>query len=297
MKTLHLPIIMVCLSGSLCVADTNQPPIVLTGIVSLPDFKCALLDVSKVSWPGTEHIILGEGQRDEGVEVSQVDCEKGIAQVRYQGTAMTLKLSDEVAAGSPSIRLQKANVQHVLDLYVRLADVNVLRCDGVKTRPLSLIAAARTKAEARTALEGLFRTQGFASVPTGEKFVVIAPNEFTNALVALSRNIPSAVAADASSWTGSADESIPLRGIRFKGAPAEQILVIYEDYTGRKFANRESVRPTTMMTLMFFENTTALRRSEVCYALEMLLACNRIKIDRNNDGTFNAQPFDPRVAP
>jgi hypothetical protein len=40
-----------------------------------------------------------------------------------------------------------------------------------------------------------------------------------------------------------------------------------------------------------FRNITPLTRSEACYALEMTLACNGIRIVRNEDGTLNAVPL------
>ena len=122
----------------------------------------------------------------------------------------------------------------------------------------------------------------------GEKFVIVAPEGQTNRLKQLSDEILANISNDGGSWTNAG--VIRAGAIKFTNASAGQVLAIYAAYSGRRFANQDKADPGTMMRVITFCNSTPLTRAEAGYALEMIFACNGIRIVRNEDGSFNAEP-------
>ena len=297
MKSFYLSLALVWLPVSLLSAQTNEQIVKLTGIISLPGVKVALLELQNSRGGQVSRRKLGEGQRDQGVNVLGIDAKTETVDVSCDGHVKTLKFSGDetereidsgIAVVHPTVHLQRADLQQVLDLLDELTERNVLRPSAFKPMPISLRVAARSNSEAAETLAGVLRQQGIATIFEGEKFAIVAPNDLTNVMTQLSEEVRSNISHDLSPSTNS--ETIAPGLIKFRRAPAEQVLAIYAAYTGRRLANRSDLTKQTMWAGVTFRNVTPLSRSEACYALEMLLACNGIRIVRNEDGSFNAVP-------
>lgn len=284
MKKVLLPLWIFCWSGFLGPAQTNESVLKLTGIISLPDFRRALLE-SPGPPRGEGLVTLGEGERQGKFEVLIIKDREGSVDVVNGGKRATLEfgilaaVSAAETAGS-NLRLANANLEQVLDVYARINGRTVLQHPSLKATLLSLNAAAKTRSEAVAILEQLFQRHGMTSIPDGSKFVMIVPSSLTNTVSARSGGIVPTPAESA---------ALPNGVIDFRNADLRQALAIYGRLVGRKLVKAEGLRSSTIR----LRTATDLTKSEAAYALETLFRWNGVNVVPVGETEFHAVPILP----
>jgi len=272
---------LLCSSGFLALAQCNDSVLKLTGIISLPDFKLALLE-SPSSPRGEGMINLGEGERRGKIEVLTINDEAGRVEVVDGGKKATLKLDDAaLKAGETArsnLRLSNANLQQVLDAYARISGRTVLQHPALKATALSLDASAKTRSEVAAALKKLFQQHSIVSIPDGAKFVIIIPAQLINTVAAQPSGIVPKTADNTQIHSGT---------IYFENADLSQVLAIYGRLVGRKLVKAEGLRSATIR-LWTVNNLTA---TEAAYALETLFRWNGVKVVPIGETEFQALPI------
>lgn len=243
----------------------NDP--VLVGIINLPGFERCLVNVpnsSKSALPSFCEMAKREQTRK--VEVVTINSAEGRVEFRLGPEKRSLVLG---IINSPpvGISFQGADLCHALELYGEFKGRNILCPVLDQSRTLTLRAPAKTKLEAAEAIEAALKEQGFAVVPDGTKFVLVAPQAQAASAVPRSSLIkPSTEKAKQS-------EVIDRGAIRFYSMPIVHFASIYADFSGRKLEdlaqNREIPRGA-----ISFENETPLTKEELRYAFDTVLALN-----------------------
>jgi hypothetical protein len=166
--------------------------------------------------------------------------------------------------------LHEVSLRQALTMYADLKGRNLLQHPNLPEREFSLTANLQSKAEAATAFEKMFEQNGIATIPDGEKFVMIVPVALTNSVTPRSNDVIAA-----------STQLIPAYSINLRGLPLSSALQIYSDYVGRKIVNLKDASSAPIN----FEQQTPLSKGQICYALETLFAWNGFRIVAIDDKT------------
>jgi hypothetical protein len=283
MRRTCLSLWILCLSGYLAAGQSNVSAFKLTGIVSLPDFKRALLE-SPAPPRGEGLFELGEGARKGRFELLTINQREGWVEVLDGGEKATLKLHDTATKvrenDGSNLRLSNANLQQVLDVYATISERTVLQHPALKATTVSLKASAKNRTEAADALEKSFQEHGMVSIPDGTKFMLIIPSQLTNTVTARSSGIVPKTSENATLASGT---------IRFENADLSQALAVYGHLVGRKLAKADGLR-ATMIRLRTVNDLTP---AEAAYALEILFRWNGVAVVPIGETEFQAVPILP----
>jgi hypothetical protein len=290
MKKTGLCLWLVCLLSVSSSAQTNERITKLTGIVSLPDMKRALLEVgTSARLPKWQWVTLAEGQRFKDIEVVRIDADRGAVEIKDQGGRVSVELAERVENAGLGICLHNAGLSHVIDLYGDIKGRSVFRHPALKSPSISIQSSARTQAEAVEVFENAFRENGLSVVLDGEKFVMIVPSPFTNTLRPRSCEIVSEPIVASSS---PADEILPSGCINFAGADVWHVAMIYGHLVGRKLnATARALQGSPVV----FRTVTPLSKPEAVYALETLLEFSGLKVVPIGDKEFKVAPISEQI--
>lgn len=284
MKATWFPLWILCLSVLHVPAQTSEPVLKLTGIISLPGFKRALLE-SPGAPRGEGSIALSKGAREGRVEVITINDREGSVEVVAAERRLSLKFEPQAMVrptetSDSNLRLSQASLDQVLDVYATISGRTVLQHPTLRASRLSLNAAAKTRPEAVVVLEQLFQEHGVASVHDGSKFVMIVPSSLTNTVTARSASIATTTISVAPILDGT---------INFQNADSRQALTVYGLLVGRKLVNAGGLRAFTIR----LRTVTDLTRPEAAYALEMLFLWNGVKIVPVGEAEFDVVAVPP----
>jgi hypothetical protein len=266
-------------------AETASPSATLTGIVNLPGVKIALLEVQSAQ--RKIELVLGEGQRDEPVEVTEIRPDEGRVNVRIKGEPVWLNLG--IATNSPSenasIVLTNASLGHVLFLYSRCTGCSLLQHPLLsRDTRFNLISDAPTLQETRHAIEAAFGEKHIATIPDGERFIIVAPN---SEIVRIKPNAPK-THRSATGENTSADQMIPLGMLDLRRADDYQAAALYADLIGGKKLDLSQRITWTGPPAIYITAVTPLSKEEAIYALKTLLSWRNINIVPAAEGFVKA---------
>jgi len=280
----------VCVLAFVASSQPEQLAIKLTGIIDLPGFKRALLEIQEKNhppkWP--DRAALAEGQRRGQVEVVKIDSDKAAVFVRDAGKETSLTFENRKAAdisaktSNPTVRLDEADFAQTLDLFAEMKGRTVLRHPSLPATSVSFKTSAPTLREAIKALEAEFLDKGIAVIPDGEKFVMVVPAPLAKTIVPRPVEVAAKAVKDSVANPG---EIIPSGSVYFAPVGLDQVLPIYSELIGRKYVP-QPFRPQGAP--IHFRSTTPLTKAELVYALETLLAWDNVTIVLNDDKTFTA---------
>jgi len=291
MKRFAAPAIVVCVA--LSVATGRAQDIKLTGIISVPTLKCALLEVPAKN-PLLRVHILSEGDNAEGLSVKRIDAASGRVEVEYGGATRLLRLNstkagpDDIDATNTlqsAVSLRSADFRSVSSIYGRLKGRTILVHPELRVREFSTTAAATNASEVADALEKMFRQYELATIPDGTNFIMLVPNTLTNSVHPRSGEM----------HPGEAAEIIEVGQMNFPRTDAFVVLRIYQMLTGRTFVYNQHMEGNTSIIdspvsgEIYFVNTSSLSKNEAIYALETLFDWNGIKIIPIDDKSFKVE--------
>ena len=275
----------------------------LTGIANLPGYKRALfLDDSKrlQHWSA----ILGEGERQEEVEVLQINAEACSVKIRMNEATKELMLFglDQTNKPGPmptneagTIVLRGASLDQVLILYSLFINRTVLQ-PSLLVAPFNLNVPATNRMEAAIALEKAMAEEQLSIVPDGNKFVLVVPTAQAKR------------ATPGSSWINSPPPSAPVKEdkdlgedvstvrpgivpageVNFPWMDIHQVLEVYTQLIGCKLDRDASVIPSVNITL---RTRTPFSKEEAIYAFDTLFRLNGITVIPAGKGMVKAVPF------
>ena len=277
-----------CLIAIVSTAQTNEQALKLTGIVSLPEMKCAFLEFNASGrYSRQVKVKLREGQREEGVEILKIDAGNGEVEVKSDGKQFLLRL-EGAGQKSQTICFRGVTFQQVVDLYGEITGRNVLQSPldrSLAMAGLSSNIEAQDGGQAALAFENIFLQQGLAVIPDGKKFVILVPTSSVSTVVAGSDKLTSTV--DQSTGFSTPNQMISVGAINFMNAEVAQVVRLYEDLVGRKLNREES---QLLGPPIHFRSVTRLSKVEAIYAVETLLKLDGLEIIPIGDKEFKVAP-------
>jgi hypothetical protein len=268
--------------------NAQTPPVSprLSGIISLPDVRRALLEFPMGSF-GSTWSILAEGQREGEIELLQIDPDNATVKLKLPASGpITLGLTN---AGTPQagsslrIVLQDASLEPALRLYSQCSSRSLLRWQVLPKLSFTLNAPAADQAAAAQILQDALVKKGLAIIPDGAKFIMIVPK----AMAATVK--PHSADLTPTPDTGQS-ELLPAGTINFPNTDAQQVMQIYAELVGRKLA-RPTGLPLVPNATIQFRNETPLTRQEVVYALDMVFELAGIKMVPAGGDSIKPIPF------
>ena len=284
--------------GSLAAAD---PPaqLKLIGLVNSVDGKPrAWLEVGGgESRRAPEFMSLGEGERQGIVEVRHIDVANAQVQLWMPWGGVTLHLekwtsiitqasAPEPASAPipadhpPSLSLRQANLGMILKLYGEFAGRTVLQHPGLPVVSISLDALPANRADTVRILESLLATNGIATLPDGEHFILVVPK----AAVATETLLAKAPQAGPAGTFGTLPK-IRAGDINFPGTNWRQVFQIYGELRGRSVIQTEASLPGGEIVML---SQTPLTREEIAYALETHFRWHNVVIEEIGDHAIKA---------
>jgi hypothetical protein len=274
MKMPVLSLLLSCLLALQMLAETSTPAPRLAGIINLPDYRGALLEIVSGRFRGANWR-LREGQRCADVEVIRIHPANGSAELRLGRTNALVTVSRS-AGGSlvetteGSLEFVDADIDPVLGLYAECKGRTLLRWPRLPAGSFTLAAATTNRAQAALVLEKALAEKGVAAIPDGEKFLMVVPeSEAANVK-------PHSAEIKTSTGNGTGSERVPVGAICFSNADLNQAAQIYAALIGRKLDQTEPLsRPTLAIN---FKNQTPLTKEECVYALDTLFLWQGVKV-------------------
>ena len=264
----------------LCLKAAAQPaslPVLkLTGIVNLPNQRCAVVEqpASPRSWD--RHLILSEGQRQENIAVSKIQVESGsVRLLRFATNAATVRFTAITNPPAFGLVLENCNLTSVLNLYAGFRNRTVLRSPAVADASLSLVAATTNVAAAAAAIEKALSAQGAATILDGDKFVMVVPQGEVSRVNPHSSQLEAVPAQDL----------IPAGALNFPAAVLMSVAPIYAELLGRKF---DPNTPAPLNGIIVLKNQTPLSKAECLYALDTLFEWQGVKLVPQGDNLIKA---------
>jgi hypothetical protein len=246
----------------------------LVGIIDLPDFKRAVLELSTPRGSRRNILILAEGQRDGLTEVDRINPREGSVDLRVQHKSLPIRLAAEAKLEELGIGFADAELSTVLTLYQQFVTRTGLRSPHLQKCSFTLHLSATNQAAAASALENALVAKGITTIPDGEKFVMIVPKS------EVSTARPGAAAIKFPGPTGSqftvSPEDLPAGTIDFRDANLAQVAMIYAEMLGRKLERGQPLRPGATIALY---TQTMLTKAEALYALETLFRWEGLKME------------------
>ncbi|MDB6063826.1 MAG: hypothetical protein JWR26_34 [Pedosphaera sp.] len=262
-------------------AQTVPVPVRLEGLIYLPGEKQVLLEVHDKGSADAEWQILEQGQVKSGIEIVEIDTDRGRVRIQRGGTNTIWAVSHEGHAGAvndsaehANILLENADIMQVAKLYARMKGRTVLRFPTLPRISFDLSISATNQVEAARAIEKAFEEKGIILVLDGEKFVVVAPKADAQA---------AAVQPPAPYDSSLAEETIPPGESSFS-IDCRQMLAIYAQLVGRKVVELEELPPVEV----YLQNDTPLTKSEAIHVMETLFKWNGLKMVPVGDDSIKA---------
>ncbi|WP_205468166.1 hypothetical protein, partial [Raoultella ornithinolytica] len=170
-----------------------------------------------------------------------------------------------------------------LALYSHLKGRTLLQHPTLKRDFISLVAKPATQKEAIKALETMFHSRGIATIPDGEKFVMIVPDSLTNFVSPRAANIAAESAGKAGAQSNAA---LPSGSVYFLNTPFAQVAMVYKELVG---ASKLDGIEKFVRVPVTFQSTTPLTRAEVVYALDTMFEWDNIKMVREEGGVLRVE--------
>lgn len=259
----------------------------LTGIVNLSGTKMAVMETLPVGAFGRgEVFILSEQQRENQIEVVEILPHTGTVRLkRFPDTNISaLTLTNHLAGATLGMVFENASLEPVLALYARFSERTLLRSPGLAKPSFTMAAAAENRAAASLALEGALKDKGLATIPDGEKFMMVVPRDQAAAVDPQSSQIKPSGKLQS--------EVIPAGMLCFPGTDIAQVIQIYEELVGRKWDRNVPLPPLRYKTIQF-KNTTPLNWAEATYALDTVLGWAGVKLVQVGDNQIKPVPVPP----
>jgi hypothetical protein len=259
----------------------QDPPSVptLTGIINVPGYKAAVFErTARIN----KLITLREGERFEGIEISQINPQTLKVNARIEGSPTTLgfKTNYPSATGSDyGLVLENANLDPLLRIYSEISKRTMLRPAAIPALLISTSVPGSKSGEVVKALERTWAEKGIVTIPDGDKFVIVVPKAMAGKVKAGSKDLKS------SDVKGSAVVAQP-KEINFVAAPTDQVMAIYAEFAGRKLDPNHERLPASIVS---FQNVTPLTRDELLYGLDTVLALNGLKLVPIDGGLLRAE--------
>jgi hypothetical protein len=271
------------------------------GLVHLTNYQAALLAITD-SPPdsafvrGTHRwVTVGQSfddlhlvDKQVRVNIRQIDFANASVQAGENNadTLYPLAVTNLAAiATGKNLVLNQADLNDTLDLYATLKDRTILVHPRVKSSPVTLVATARSRREASTALENALQADGAKIIADGDKFEWIVPADAANSFAPA--NLPARPPAKESS-TNHAASTLPAGSIRFIQVGLPQFLDVYSALTDRKWTQHQ---PLPIGLTFAFHNQTPMTKDETLHAFDVLLAWHGLKVVKTDDKSFELAPI------
>jgi hypothetical protein len=284
----------------------------LTGIVNIPDYKEACLELNNGWYPHPMQLILGEGEQMQSIEVLKIDLTNRSVEVRLLGhpfyhfpaldpalasgtnasrpsinmigqSNVLIKLDGETdsfdgkrGANEPIIRFEGVNASSAIQLYEAFTKQTVLAHPSLAEPNYSLTmrASARNAAAAGAMIRKALEEKGVKFIPDGAKFVLVVPQ--THA-AEVHPHVPT---------TGSPGQTFPEGSINFVAMDIAQVIDFYAILVQRK-----PIRPdwTLPREVIVFHNQQLLSKAEAAYVLETFFEWSGIRTVNVGESQFKIE--------
>ncbi|HZR21207.1 MAG TPA: hypothetical protein VFE51_28255 [Verrucomicrobiae bacterium] len=266
-------------------SETGSPGPRLSGIVSLAEFKRAVLESSSRSGSTAGWSVLAEGQREGQLAVLEIHPDTATVKARLHAkaepTELTLTNPAAKLPQSSGIVLENAFLDPVLNLYAEFSGRTLLRSPTLPKVYVTVVAAVKDRAGAVQALQAALSEQGIAAIPDGKKFLMIVRAQEAGTVAPRSDQI-------GSDGSNSESELIPAGALSFPGTDINQVAMIYAELVGRKL-DRGTPFPVSANSVIRFRNQTPLTPMEARYALDTVFGWAGLKMVP--DGNDLIKPF------
>ncbi|HEY2083125.1 MAG TPA: hypothetical protein VGI88_10100 [Verrucomicrobiae bacterium] len=257
------------------VAQTNEQPVRLAGLVDAAGMKLAIIDSKHAAAGFRGNTWLGEGQVQGKVKIVKIDSASGVVNALVAGKPYSLALKDQGEHPTPPcIDLDSVDLDVAISLYADFKSRTVLQHPQLEDRAVSMKCNLQNKAEAAAAFEKMFSKQGIATILDGDKFVMIVPFAVTNTVTPRADTI--------------AATNAPLQAlsVNFRTAPVQLVLQTYSDFVGKRIVNPDDVPGTPTLT---FVQTTPLSKAQIVYALETQMAWRNFRLVPDDSGNLKCE--------
>jgi hypothetical protein len=292
MKNTPAFLLILCFSLRFAVGQGAGAPetLKLTGIINLPERKCAVLEDSR-----RRHFILGEGQKDGATEVLQIDPEARSVKLRVSvgedrtdaSIILSLSQTNRITEAPVALMLDNADIEPVLALYSEFTQRTLLR-PLLSAPPFTLQASAMNREEAGRVLQKALDAKEIASIPDGTKFLMVVLKRQAATVKPRFLELKSSQPIDAPSQNQAVsthtpnDELIPSGAINFSNVDVWEVAKIYAELIGRKldrtpaFSSGGPFPPVG--GIINLKTANSLTKEEACYALETLFSWQGVKL-------------------
>jgi hypothetical protein len=271
-------------------AQMAPPPPRLSGIISLPDVKRAVLERDGGLSQGPGPWMLAKGQRMDEFEVVQIRPESGTVDLNIcgeKGPVVVSNSATEIKGAALAIALDNVSLDAVLGILGECSQRTILRHPSVVGKTITVKAAAADRSAAAEVLQKALTNQGFAIIPDGNRFLMILPEQLVSTAKPGSSGIRSASA------NGAQPELLPAGLIYFRNGDIRQVSVICADLKGRKLDESEPF-PAPINGTITIRTQTALTREECTYALDTMLGWAGVKLVPVGDRLVKVVPVEGR---
>ena len=162
----------------------------------------------------------------------------------------------------PQITLENLDVGPVLSLYAEITARTVLRSPNIQRISFTLHSVATNRAEIAKVIEKALADKGIATIPDGDKFVLVVPQ------TEVAKVKPRSTEIKAPPSNLRERELIPAGTVNFPNANLSDVVRIYAELADRKLDGSES--PYLGGPQIVFKSQTALSKEEILYALDTL---------------------------
>jgi hypothetical protein len=262
----------------------------LTGIVSLPGLKQALLQDSK--HPGD--YLLGEGERERDMEVTAISPADLTVTLNLH-TNRNLKLSiegatNEVSGQPPTILFQKASIHPVILIFQQLCNCTLLQHPQTPDFPFTFLSTATNPIDALHDFQNAFTNKGIVLIPDGDKFVIMGPTSAASMLIPRSAQASSAETSPSAQSTNAeihAQDLLPGGVLDFRGADFNQVFNLYAMLIGRNI-DRTHRFQVPVHGDFFIHTQTPVSKTEAVYAIGTLINWRGVNVVTQSDGSITA---------
>jgi hypothetical protein len=265
--------------------EQASPGVKVLGIINLPGWKRAILEYPNPSAYGrrTVYTILGEGDSDGEISVSQIRLEDGTVRGRLKGhTEFESALrTNNAPRDLHSVELDGVDLNTMLRLYGDWSKKTLLRWPMLPTASFSISGSPTNQTEAAKFLESAIAGQSIVCIPDGDKFIMVVPKD------AGAEAHPRSSRIKASEQTDPKDMLAP-GTFYFMGADLHQFLAVYADLLGSELDRTSPVRAGSPV---FLRSENVLSKAECLYAFETILGWQNLKLVPAAAGFVKAVPL------
>lgn len=191
-----------------------------------------------------------------------------------------IKMPHVVKPPITGLSLESADVETVLGFYAELTGRTVLRPSAIGKPLFTLSRSSTNRAELAGAIEKALADKGIATIPDGDKFVMIVPQSWSSIV---KPNSP-----PATNSLRVVDENVvfPPGTINFPAADLADVAKIYSEIVGKKLDRQNSVG--LMGKTITLKSQNALTKEQIIYAMETLFAWQGIKMVPSDTNSIKA---------